>query len=131
MVPVPKIGGARGQGKGRFRSKDIHHPSEPRSRPFIKDGQEWVKFEINPIQDNRSIVISCEERVTGRKLIKNTSGISEERLVFQTSMKLGEQIFNVDLTLANRDSMEFRMLLGRDAFKDKFSGRRIARICPR
>ncbi len=91
-----------------------------RIKTFIKDGQEWVKFEINPIQDNRSIVISCEERVTGRKLIKNTSGISEERLVFQTSMKLGEQIFNVDLTLANRDSMEFRMLLGRDAFKDKF-----------
>jgi ribosomal protein S6--L-glutamate ligase len=31
-----------------------------RIKTFIKDGQEWVKFEINPIQDNRSIVISCE-----------------------------------------------------------------------
>ena len=89
-------------------------------KPFIKDGQEWVKFDVTPIQDNRSIVVSCEERVTGRKLVKNTSGISEERLVVQTIMQLGEHRWKVDLTLANRDTMEFRMLLGRDAFMDRF-----------
>ena len=38
-------------------------------KPFIKDGQGWVKFDVTPIQDNRSIVVSCEERVTGRKLV--------------------------------------------------------------
>lgn len=89
-------------------------------KPFIKDGQEWVKFDVTPIQDNRSIVVSCEERVTGRKLVKNTSGISEERLVVQTIMQLGEHCWKVDLTLAKRDTMEFRMLLGRDAFMDRF-----------
>ena len=89
-------------------------------KPFIKDGQEWVKFDVTPIQDNRSILVSCEERVTGRKLVKNTSGISEERLVVQTTMKLGEHSWKVDLTLANRDTMEFRMLLGRDAFMDRY-----------
>lgn len=89
-------------------------------KPFIKDGQEWVKFDVTPIQDNRSIVVSCEERVTGRKLVKNTSGISEERLVVQTIMQLGEHRWKVDLTLAKRDTMEFRMLLGRDAFMDRF-----------
>ena len=89
-------------------------------RPFIKDGQEWVKFDITPIQDNRSIVISCEERVTGRRLIKNTSGISEERLVITSAMQIGAHEFDVELTLANRDTMEFRMLLGRDAFMDSF-----------
>ena len=89
-------------------------------KPFIKDGQEWVKFEINPIQDNRSIILTCEERVTGRRLIKNTSGISEERLVITSLMKLGQHEFKVELTLANRDAMEFRMLLGRDAFMDTF-----------
>lgn len=88
-------------------------------KPFIKDGQEWVKFDVTPIQDNRSIVVSCEERVTGRKLVKNTSGISEERLVVQTTMQLGDHRWKVDLTLANRDTMEFRMLLGRDAFMER------------
>jgi len=87
---------------------------------FIKDGQEWVKFEVNPIQDNRSISISCEERVVSKKVIKNTSGIAEERYVIRTTMQLGEHFFDINLTLANRDSMEYRMLLGREAFMDKF-----------
>ena len=89
-------------------------------RPFTKDGQEWVKFEVTPIQDNRSIAITCEERVTGRRLVKNTSGISEERLVITSTMMLGDHTFDVELTLANRDTMEFRMLLGRDAFATSF-----------
>ena len=87
---------------------------------FTKDGQEWVKFDVNPIQDNRSITIPCETRVTGRKSVKNTSGITEERLVIQTAMTIGEHKLTVDLTLANRDAMEFRMLLGRDAFMNSF-----------
>ncbi len=89
-------------------------------KPFVKDGQEWVKFEINPIQDNRSIIISCEKRIIARKMIKNTSGITEERIAIRTSMQIGDQMHEIDLTLADRNSMEFRMLLGRDAFKDRF-----------
>ncbi len=89
-------------------------------KPFIKDGQEWVKFEVNPIQDNRSISINCEERVVSRRVIKNTSGIAEERFVIRTTMQLGDHFIDVNLTLANRDSMEYRMLLGREAFSDKF-----------
>lgn len=64
-------------------------------KPFIKDGQEWVKFDINPIQENRSIVISCEERVVTRKMIKNTSGITEERIAFQTSVQIGDQMLTL------------------------------------
>jgi ribosomal protein S6--L-glutamate ligase len=89
-------------------------------KPFIKDGQEWVKFEVNPIQDNRSISINCEERVVSKRVIKNTSGIAEERFVIRTTMQLGDHYIDVNLTLANRDSMEYRMLLGREAFSDKF-----------
>ena len=89
-------------------------------KPFIKDGQEWVKFEVTPIQDNRSIVITCEKRVTSRKVVKNTSGISEERYVIQTAVQIGDHMLDIELTLANRDTMEYRMLLGREAFMDHF-----------
>lgn len=77
-----------------------------------------MKFEVTPIQDNRSIAIECEKRVTGRKVVKNTSGISEERFVIQTGMEIGDHRLDIELTLANRDTMEFRMLLGREAFKN-------------
>ena len=55
-----------------------------------------------------------------RRMIKSTSGISEERLVVKTPVTLGKETFDIELTLANRDTMEFRMLLGREALNDRF-----------
>lgn len=89
-------------------------------KTFIKAGQEWVKFEVNPIQDNRTISIHCEHRVVGKKIVKSTSGISEERIVINTPIKIGESTYDIEITLANRDTMEYRMLLGREAFQGRY-----------
>lgn len=85
-----------------------------------KGAQEWVKFEVIPLQENRSIAIECQARLVDRRMIKSTSGISEERLVVKTPVTLGKETFDIELTLANRDTMEFRMLLGREALNDRF-----------
>lgn len=85
-----------------------------------KGAQEWVSFEVNPLQDNRSIAINCEARLIDRRMVKSSSGISEERLVVKTPLTLGEDTFDIELTLANRDTMEFRMLLGREALTDRY-----------
>lgn len=87
---------------------------------FNKGAQEWVKFEVNPLQENRSIAFSCEARLIDRRMVKSSSGISEERLVVRTPVTLGEDTFDIELTLANRDTMEFRMLLGREALLDRY-----------
>ncbi|MFC4096099.1 30S ribosomal protein S6--L-glutamate ligase [Euzebyella saccharophila] len=85
-----------------------------------RGAQEWVKFEVNPLQENRSITIPCEAKLVDRRMVKSSSGISEERLVVRTLVKMGEHKFDLELTLANRDTMEFRMLLGREALMDRF-----------
>ena len=85
-----------------------------------KGAQEWVKFEVNPLQENRSITLQCEARLVDRRMVKSSSGISEERLVVKTPVTLGDDTFDIELTLANRDTMEFRMLLGREALMDRF-----------
>ncbi|PIB28503.1 30S ribosomal protein S6--L-glutamate ligase [Maribacter sp. 4G9] len=85
-----------------------------------KGAQEWVKFEVNPLQENRSIALNCEARLIDRRMVKSSSGISEERLVVRTPVTLGENTFDIELTLANRDTMEFRMLLGREALTDRY-----------
>lgn len=85
-----------------------------------KGAQEWVSFEVNPLQDNRSIAINCEARLIDRRMVKSSSGISEERLVVKTPVTLGADTFEIELTLANRDTMEFRMLLGREALTDRY-----------
>ncbi|MCL4154063.1 UNVERIFIED_CONTAM: hypothetical protein GTU68_045130, partial [Idotea baltica] len=85
-----------------------------------KGTEEWVKFEVNPLPENRSIGFSCEARLVDRRMVKSSSGISEERLVVKTPVTLGEDTFDIELTLANRDTMEFRMLLGREALMDRY-----------
>ena len=85
-----------------------------------KGGQEWVKFEVSPLQENRSIAIECQAKLVDRRMVKSSSGISEERLVIKTPVTIGESTFDIELTLANRDTMEFRMLLGREALNERF-----------
>ena len=87
---------------------------------YTKGIQEWVRFEINPLQDNRSIAIACEARLVDRRMVKSSSGISEVRLVVKTPLTIGDDTFDVELTLANRDTMEFRMLLGREALNERY-----------
>ncbi len=84
-------------------------------QPFRREGESWVSFEIHPIQNNRRTVIRCEQRVVDKRVVKSSSGISEKRFVISVQIKLGEHIWDIELTLANRDSMGFRMLLGREA----------------
>ncbi|WBX73755.1 30S ribosomal protein S6--L-glutamate ligase [Tenacibaculum pacificus] len=87
---------------------------------FYKGTEEWVRFDVNPIQENRSISIRCESKVHSKRSIKSSTGISEERLVIKTPVTLGSNTFDIELTLANRDSMEFRMLLGREALANGY-----------
>lgn len=86
---------------------------------FRRDGVSWVSFEVHPIQNNRRIVIRCERPIVDKRVVKNSSGMSETRYVITSMLKLGEQLWEVELTLANRDSMGFRMLLGREAMNGK------------
>ncbi len=84
------------------------------------DAEEWVRFEINPIQDNRSIVAVCQAKLYDRRTVKSSSGISEKRLVIKAPVTIGEDTFEVEMTLANRDAMEFKMLLGREALIGRY-----------
>lgn len=83
--------------------------------PFKKDGQNWVKFDINPIQNNVKTVIHCEAPLIDKRVVKSSSGFREERYVIQTHLEIGNSKWLIEMTLTNRDSMGFRMLLGREA----------------
>jgi ribosomal protein S6--L-glutamate ligase len=89
-------------------------------KPFVKDGQDWVKFEVNPLQDNMTIAVPCEARVFSRRIVKSSIGIAEERFVIKTQVVLGGLAFDIQLTLASRDTMEYRMLLGREALVGRY-----------
>lgn len=83
--------------------------------PFVKNDSNWVKFDINPIQNNVRTIIHCEAPLIDKRVVKSSSGYREQRYVIQTILKLGDQTWDIEMTLTNRDSMGFRMLLGREA----------------
>lgn len=87
--------------------------------PFIKNDTNWVKFDINPIQNNLKTVIHCEAPLIDKRIVKSSSGFREQRYVIQTSLKIGDSNWPIEMTLTNRDSMGFRMLLGREAMSGR------------
>ena len=87
--------------------------------PFIKDDQNWVKFDINPIQNNVKTIIHCEAPLVDKRVVKSSSGFREQRYVIQTSLEIGNSKWVIEMTLTNRDSMGFRMLLGREAMSGR------------
>lgn len=82
---------------------------------FKRGNVSWVSFDVHPLQNNRKVSLRCEAPILDRRIIKNTSGASEKRYVIKVPMRLGEHIWEIELTLTNRDSMGYRMLLGREA----------------
>jgi len=87
--------------------------------PFIKDETSWVRFDINPIQKNQKTVIHCEAPLVDKRIVKSSSGFREQRYVIQTTLDIGDSSWPIEMTLTNRDSMGFRMLLGREAMSGR------------
>ncbi len=87
--------------------------------PFVKDGSNWVKFDINPIQNNLKTIIHCEAPLIDKRIVKSSSGFREQRYVIQTTLDIGNENWPIEMTLTNRDSMGFRMLLGREAMSGR------------
>jgi ribosomal protein S6--L-glutamate ligase len=86
---------------------------------FRKDAVLWVSFEVHPLQNNRRTVVRCEAEVIDKREVKSSSGTSEKRYIIKTQLKLGTTKWDIELSLANRDPMGYRMLLGREAMKNK------------
>mgnify|MGYP001826922172 FL=1 len=53
-------------------------------------------------------------------MVSDSGGHREDRYVIETTISLGASRWLAELTLTDRDSMKFRMLLGRTALADNF-----------
>lgn len=87
--------------------------------PFEKEGELWVRFVVNPLQNNQKSTIKCEAPVVDKRIIKSSTGNRESRFVIKTPFGLGEMMWDIEVTLTNRDSMGYRMLLGREAMSGR------------
>ncbi|MBK6952253.1 MAG: ATP-dependent zinc protease [Crocinitomicaceae bacterium] len=82
---------------------------------FYKGRQQWVKFEIHPLRIHTDIFVECAAPVYDFRLVKSSTGEAQPRYVIQTFIEMGGEKWTIQVTLANRRSMGFQMLLGREA----------------
>lgn len=87
---------------------------------FDDHGQLMVRFKIHPIQGKNDKVVECLAKVKDERIITDSGGHREQRIVIETPVKIGDHLRQVEVTLTDRDNMLFRMLLGRTAIRPHF-----------
>ena len=87
---------------------------------FEERGVRMVRFALHPYQRRSDVEIACLAPVADERWVSDSGGHRERRLVIVTTVQLGEARRTIEITLANRDSMGFRMLLGRSALWGRY-----------
>ena len=118
-VALPDIGVDRIKAKvdTGARSSSLH---AFRLRHFDRGGEPWVRFQVHPAQRKPEPSIDVEAKVLEYREVRSSSGKTSRRPVIVTRVALLGESWPIELTLASRDEMGFRMLLGREAIKGRF-----------
>ncbi len=84
---------------------------------FRRNGWDWVRFDI--VDDCStgvgSEVITCEAPLMGFRHIRSSNGHVMMRPMIETTMTLGGFHWTVEFTLCDRNELQFRALVGRNA----------------
>jgi hypothetical protein len=86
---------------------------------FTRKGKKRVRFKVHPRQRSTKEIIEAEAAVLEFRKIRSSSGQATYRPVIVTTMSLLGRSWPIEITLANRDAMGFRMLLGREGIRGR------------
>ena len=81
---------------------------------FERDGQAWVRFSLPA---GREIKDRYEARLADIRDIRNTGGVAETRPIIETTIVLGKRAWVIEISLADRENMQFDMIVGRTALR--------------
>ena len=116
-LPELKLAGIKAKIDTGARSSALHAFA---IEPYRKGGQRWVMFAIHPLQKHCDVSVECHAPIKDRRMVMDSGGHKQRRYVIETQLVLGQSVIRAEMTLTNRDSMLFRMLLGRTAMDARF-----------
>jgi hypothetical protein len=87
---------------------------------FRRRGKIMVRFAVQPLQRSTKKVVVAEAEMIDERVVRSSNGVHDLRPVIVTTVEILGQKWPIELTLASRDAMGFRMLLGRQALVDRF-----------
>ncbi len=86
--------------------------------PFSRGGVRYLRFKVHPLQKNEDLVLECTAPVKDERVVSDSGGHKEMRYIIDTMVVIGDKTRLIEMSLTNRDSMRFRMLLGRRAMEE-------------
>ena len=114
-VPVPWVKAKLDTGA---RSSAIHAFDLEEDR---RGGERWVRFQVHPWQatDEDATLVECP--LLDTREVRSSSGHAETRHVVAMDVTLMGRTVTTEMTLARRDEMGFRCLVGREALRQGFA----------
>jgi ribosomal protein S6--L-glutamate ligase len=86
--------------------------------PFGPINNPQVRFLLQPNPSDDNLEITCSAKVVDRRQVTSSNGEVELRYVIESPVTIGGRTWPIQLTLTNRETMAYRMLLGRSAILD-------------
>jgi hypothetical protein len=87
---------------------------------YRRSGQDWVRFGVHPLQQNSEFAVEATAPLLDRRVVSDSGGHREQRCVIETTAIVYAEPERIELTLTDRDTMRFRMLLGRTALENRY-----------
>ncbi|MGE0858836.1 MAG: ATP-dependent zinc protease [Gammaproteobacteria bacterium] len=117
-VGLPALGITRIKAKldTGARTSALHALSSER---YSVGGAPFVRLRVQPRQREDGRVLVVETAVIDERFVTDSSGHRERRIVIASQLTVGGQSWPIELTVTNRDSLRFRMLLGRSAMQGR------------
>lgn len=76
-----------------------------------------VRFTVYPLLDEPEFAVACEADLFDLREVTCSSGERETRPVIVTKLSVGGRVWPIEVGLTNRDGLQHRMLLGRQAIQ--------------
>jgi len=86
--------------------------------PFGTEDKPQVRFIMHPDPSDPSTEVVCSANVIDRRNVTSSNGSNELRYVIVAKISIGGQTWPIEISLTNRETMGYRMLLGRSALRD-------------
>ncbi|NGF57945.1 hypothetical protein G5B00_15605 [Parapedobacter sp. SGR-10] len=86
---------------------------------FEKDGHHFISCHICPhLEDAEMMTLTFP--IHRERVVKSSFGQTETRYIFITKIRLFDRLYDIKLSLRDRSSMSYPMLLGRNFINGKF-----------
>ena len=86
---------------------------------FERGGEKFVRFEV--FFSAQKVSQICEAVHVDKRSITSSNGETQVRYVVKTPLQIGKETFRAEISLADRGSMKFPMLVGRSALRRRFA----------